>query len=578
MLPRPLRIPEGKADLLKFANETVEQCQVSVHARAAFCRWISMIVAMGRDSARKSLINMMYDYLDWYQSNLFSPVHLHFMLDYENEYPKHYLQRAQVVGDAITKHWARTNTDMMFAQGVFEASKYGACFLKQWGEAEGPEQVTVLQKRLVMPWQFGVYREDETELDKQSALCETIYLTLPEVWRRIWHLPDAEKLFKRVTTHAQKGQATDDYNSFVHQVLSTSVLQTAGAPVPRSGGIVSVTNDSAYAAISTEIGVDIVKMKELWVQGEKDYVTIQLIEPDIIVAPLYKRSNLLVPGDMQTGLQPYSLIQPNPRAGYIWGKSQLEELIEPQGFLSVLADDTKKLSGLQVDKILGLQGYEGDPAEFRDQMHDAGYVNVAMGGSISDLTPTMPAEQLQLMKSIMEIINMLGGRPPIMQGQGEQGVRAGSHADTLLKTGSPRLRDSSLLVERQCAQAADLTYQLKRIKEDRKYWVKGDTIDDAEKSSFVLQDIPEDASINVDSHSSSPIFADDHAQLIAAGLKLGFITPEYAVDHLPLADKDILKSQLKDQQQQKKLFMDQLKKDNPEIYGKILEHQATHRK
>lgn len=576
MLPRPLRIPDKKQDLLKFANEHIEACRSSVHARAAFCRWISMIVAMGRDSARKSLINMMYDYLDWYQSNLFSPVHLHFMLDYENEYPKHQLERAQVVGRSITKHWAKSNTDMMFAQGVFAASEYGSCFLKQWVEEEGPERVPSFQKRLVMPWQFGVYREDESELDKQSVLCETIYLTLPEVWRRIWHLPEAEKLFERVKTHAQKGQASDDYNSFVHQVLSTSVLQTAGASIPRSGGIVSVTSDAGYSVIGAELNVDIVKMHELWVQEENDYVTIQLIDPDIIIAPLYKRSNLLVPGDMQTGLQPYTLIQPNPRAGYIWGKSQLEELIEPQGFLSVLADDTKKLSGLQIDKILGLTGFEGDPAEYRDQMHDSGYVNVSQGGTVTDLTPKMPAEQLQLMKSTMEIINMLGGRPPIMQGQGEQGVRAGSHADTLLKTGSPRLRDSSLLVERQCAQAADLTYQLKRVKEDRTYWVKADAIEDAEKSSFFLHDIPDDGTITVDSHSSSPIFQDDHAQLIAAGLKLGFITPQYAVDHLPLADKDILKSQLKEKQQQQAQFMQQLKQSNPEIFEKMIEKQATH--
>lgn len=574
MLPRPIRIPQDRAGLLRFTNELVAQCRISVAARAAYCRWISMIVAMGRDSSRKSLINMMFPHLDWYASNLFSPTNLNFTMDFENLYPPNFYERAKVVGNAVTKHWKRTNTDMMFAQGVFEGGKYGSCFLKQWVELEGPDQAPVLQKRLVMPWQFGVFREDDAELDKQSALCETIYMTMPEIWRRISHFPDAEKLFERIKTHSAKGQAGDDYNSFVHQVLSTSVLQTAGAPIPRSGGIVSVTSDAGYVVMGAELGVDIVKMHELWVQSDDDYVTIQLIEPDIIIAPRFKRSNLLIPGDMHTGLHPYTLIQPNPRAGYIWGKPEIEDLIEPQGFLSVLMDDTKKISGLQIDKILGLVGYEGDPAEYRDQMHDSGYVNVSMGGSVSDLTPQLPPEQLALIKATMDVINMLGGRPPIMQGQGEQGVRAGVHADTLLKTGSPRLRDASLIVERQCAQAAHLTYELMRAKYERKYWTKADKIADTEDTAFLLTDIPDDGTINIDSHSGSPIFMDDHAQLIAAGLKLGFITPDYAIDHLPLTDKDLLKAEIKQKAAEQKMFMQQIKAQNPELFEKILEKQA----
>jgi hypothetical protein len=575
MLPRPMKIPDERAKLLSFASELVEQCRISVHARAAYCRWISMIVAMGRDSARKSLINLMYNHLDRYSAHLFSPISLHFTMDFDNEYPPDHLKRAAVVGRAITKHWKKSNTDMMFGQGVFEAGKFGSCFLKQWVEQEGEDGTPVLQKRLVMPWQFGVYREDESELDKQSALCETIYMTLPEVWRRIYHLPNAKSLFERIKTHAAKGTATDDYNSFVHQVLSTSVLQTAGAPIPRSGGIVSVTSDAGYAVIGAELGVDIVKMHELWVQGEEDYVTIQLIEPDIIVAPLYKKSNLLIPGDMHTGLHPYVLIQPNPRAGYIWGKPEIEELIEPQGFLSVLADDTKKISGLQIDKILGLVGYEGDPAEYRDQMHDSGYVNTMMGGSITDLTPKMPETQLPLMKAMIEFINMIGGMPPVMQGQGEQGVRTGVHADTLVKTGSPRLRDASLLVERQCAQSADLTYQLKRAKEERNYWTDGSSLAAIDKSTFKLTDIPDDGTVSVDSHSGSPIFADDLAQLIGFGMKAGFVPPEYAIDNLPFPAKDTLKAELKEKQEKQQQFLAKLKQEDPEAYSKLIEKQGS---
>ena len=569
----PLEIPDNKRQLIAFTSDLVQKCRISSGARAALYRWLSAIVALGRDQGKRSLLNLMYNHLDRYASHLYSPIQLKLTMEFENEYPKHFLERGMVAAGAVTKHWKKSNTDMLFGHGVFEAAKYGATLLKQWVEEEGEERKPVYQRRLVMPWQFGVYREDENEIDKQSALCETVYLTMPEVWHRIWHLPEAKELYNRIKTHAQQGRAGDDYNSFVHQVLSTSVLQTSGAGIPKPGGVVSVSNDAGYAVMGAEIGADLVKMHELWVQGEKDYVTIQYIEPDVIVAPRYAKSNLLIPGKTESGLQPYTLIQPNPRAGYFWGKPEIEELIEPQNFLSSMATDTQKLSGLQVDKILGLVGFEGDPAEFRDQMHDAGFVNVNQGGSITDLTPNMPSEMLPLMKAIIDFIHMIGGMPPVMQGQGEQGVRSGEHADKLLKTGSPRLRDASLGVERQCAQAADLTYRLKRAKEDKKYWTKADKIADVEKSSFILTDIPDDGVINVDSHSTSPIFADDHKDLILAGMKLGVVDGHYAIDNLPFNDKDLLHAALREREAKQAETMNKLMTEYPEVWEKVVTKQ-----
>ena len=48
-----------------------------------------------------------------------------------------------------------------------------------------------------------------------------------------------------------------------------------------------------------QVAAETVTMHELWVQGEEDYVTLQMIEPDILVSPplmdgkVMKHSNLL---------------------------------------------------------------------------------------------------------------------------------------------------------------------------------------------------------------------------------------------------------------------------------------------
>jgi hypothetical protein len=125
-----------------------------------------------------------------------------------------------------------------------------------------------------------------------------------------------------------------------------------------------------------------------------------------------------------------------------------------------------------------------------------------------------------------------------MQGKGEPGVRADSHANTLMKTASPYLRDRALLVERQVATAADKTLSLKEAKDASKYWTDGTTIQTMSDTEFLLTDLPDDWRVSVDSHSSSPIFSDENTQLIMAGLKTGIVTGEYVVDNLPFPNKE----------------------------------------
>jgi hypothetical protein len=130
-------------------------------------------------------------------------------------------------------------------------------------------------------------------------------------------------------------------------------------------------------------------------------------------------------------------------------------------------------------------------------------------------------------------------------------VRAGVHADTLLKTGSPRLRDRSLLIERQCAAAADDTLAIVQAKDATVYWTDADK----GETDFLLSQLPEDRQIAVDSHSSSPIYHDDHAQLIAWGVKSGVLGPEDAIEDLPFPNKDQKLRRLKHRQEERQKLM-----------------------
>jgi hypothetical protein len=295
-----------------------------------------------------------------------------------------------------------------------------------------------------------------------------------------------------------------------------------------------------------------------------------LIEPDVLIAPLMKKSNLL-------GVKrqhPYRLIQPNEVTNWFWGRSELVDLIEPQSLLSTWADDVKRLFGLQVDKILGFVGETGINDELYAQFRTTGWLNLPQGSKIEDVTPKMPPEAIPMLKFVIEIINMIGSFPEIMQGKGEAGVRAGVHADTLLKTGSPTLRERSLIVEEQCADAADLTLQLMEVKDPQRYWLQADKpLEDVEKTSFLLAEIPDDRRVTVDSHSTSPIFSDDTKQLIYQAAKLGYVTGEYVIDNLPFPDKERAKAQLRTRERDQAQMLQKMLAEHPEVADKIIAKQ-----
>jgi hypothetical protein len=348
-------------------------------------------------------------------------------------------------------------------------------------------------------------------------------------------------------------------------------VDQATRPLP--GGVVQLGNDPNYSVMGPTIGADTVKMHELWVKDQEfgDYVTIQMVAPDVIIAPRHKKANLLGK-DLKT--QPYRLIQPNEVTNWFWGRSELVDLVEPQALLSTWLDDLQRLFGVQVDKLIGFMGDSGLTDEMYGQARQAGFFNLAQGSTMQDVTPKIPPEALPLIRFLIEAINTLGEFSPIMQGQGEQGVRSMAHASTLLKTASPTMRDRALLVERQCAVSADLTLTLMEAKEEEFYWTKADDVTEAENTKFLISSLPDWWRVTVDSHSSSPIFADEFAQLIIAAFKMGIVDAEYVLDNLPFPEKEMAKVNAKEREKQKAALMKQIMQLDPENAAKILGKSA----
>lgn len=553
-------IPSKKRDLIKLAKDVIEVCRSSIIRRQSLYRQQRQWIETGRASGEKSLYNMLYSHTDRLQSYLFSPVDLTFNIDFENFYPEETLLQAEMAARVLTREWERNNIDIMFGEGVKVALDHGACVIKALPRTISDDRVKI-DSRLVMPWHFGVYNESITNLSDQDALVERSYMTLPEVWRRISHLPDVEKLYSRIKANAAPNTDPEGTNSFFHQILSTSQLQTSVSATtsPLPGGIVSLTgNNPNFITTDTELGADVVAMDELWLWDDTsgDYVTVQMFEPDILICPLFKKSNLYCPDSL-----PYGLIQPNTTPTNIWGRSEIVDMTEPQGMLSEWMDDIRRLMGVQYDKLLAFTGQNGISDEIYDQFRSNGYIGLEQGSTVNDLTPKLPEQAFAGIELIKKIIDENAGFSNILSGQGEAGVRAGSHANTLMKTASPRLRDRAILVERQAASFADAVLCGLESKNNKVYWTDPSS---SQGQEFLLSQLPDDRRVSVDSHSSSPIYEDDHKELVGFGLKNKMIGPDSALDLLRYPMRDILKTRLKKMQQAEQKLIEQ----HPELLTK----------
>jgi len=535
-------------------------------------QWLERGWASDDGQGGLALANVLFSHNDRVAAHLFSPADLRFSIAWERHYKKDWLDKGAVAARCITEEWQNNSIDLLFGHGVKVAVDYGACLLKQLAGKDEDGHYTYRGSRLVMPWMFGVADEAVNGLENQEFFCETMLVNKYQVWRDTRHLPDGKKLFERIISSSDKESGVGRPSSFMHQVLSTAVLDLSPTRTSNQpGGWIQTSGGPAYPPTHPQTDIDLFPRHEIWVRNDEasDYTTFVYFEPDILVSPLYKPTNLFVPG--HTG---YSLIQPNFTPEYFYGYSEIRDLMRLQAWLTEHLGDIRRIMGKQFDKLLAIFG-EGIQDEAYASMQETGILNLGMGGSVTDLTPRLPEQAMPIIGEILYLMDRISGFPGVMSGEGQSGVRAGVHADTLMKTGSTRLRDRSLLVERQCGIAGDVTLSLCQVKDDSIWWVR----EEDESTYFTLNQLPGDRRVVVDSHSSSPIYQDDHVQLVAWAVKANIIDPVSAIEMLPFQNKDLLIERAREMQRQKQEQIEELKQTlPPEEFAKILAGRPGHKR
>ncbi len=452
-----------------------------------------------------------------------------------------WLARAKAASKYLSREYKRADGDIVFSQGVDINLIKGCAILKHnW---MGNDSLSPgFDPQLVHPEFFGVEREDLNRLEDQQAMCHTTYMGKHQLLQMVAGLPDATDMAKKIS---KMGGAPDDQirQNWLHQVVLGGTTPVAQNSPSGAVGQVSIS-PSSRTQFSPQMMQNLLRVDELWVVDDEreDYTTIQLVEGEILIEGRYLHRNL-------TGaqrLQPFSKICSDPVPGYFWGRSEVGRVMLLQDLLTEGMEDVRRLLKLRVKPPKAFIGFSGLTAQkMRAALAPGGYIQESSGGAkVEDLIAKIPEELFREIMQLSAMFDEVGGFKPILQGEGESGVRANTHAKTLMRTASPKLRERALRIERNAESSAAITFKLMQAKDARVFI-------SAEKEHFMLNQMPDDYCVEVDSHSSSPAFIDDARELATLMKKLGVIDEEgfILLAHPPM--EDLLLAGVKKRQESK---------------------------
>lgn len=534
-----LRIPNRPDALAEWSKECIDECMASAQERGMVYTRAAQYYYTGSQDNRAAIYNKVKPFIDKLAGFLMQPTDVRFQLVFDNE-PENVLERAQLVSEKLTGDYRETDSDIVFAEAVVWALINGCQLIKHLPDHEG------FKIAPIHPQNFGVLSETIMGLNEQEAFCHVSY---PSVTRLRSMLEDGghprvEEIMGRIN-QGRSVKRDEEEPTYFHQMVVGGLqpLGNVGDMPAEAAGIVNVFPVPVPWRPNRRL-TPTVKLCELWVKDSKregDYTTLQVVYPDIVIEGELTRRNL----SRIPGRQPFIKVQGQPTPGYFWGRPLIADVQMLQDLLNKRLRDLKVMWDRNVAAPRLLSGFTSVTEEqYFKILNEGGFINDpnpnAKADKLNDPPPETFKEEIEL---IWQMFDEAAGFSPIMSGQGEPGVRAGVHAQTLVRTSSPRLIDQAARIERQLAESGYISLRIMQAQDAFIYTTDKGT-------EFLLSDIPEGFQVQVDSHSASPAFAEDNRQVAIALARAGAIDAEDLIHMLHPPGAELLLARLRQRQKQ----------------------------
>lgn len=509
-----MRIPERH--LGDWAQDLASRCNATTMERATRHQFWSRLYFTGNSQIpNPSLYNKSGAHVRRLAAMLYTPSDARWGISYDQQVSDREIQIGLVAALALTTEIHSSSTDWEISEALRWSLISGASLIKLlWSQMDG------LEPYVVQNPSFGVLQENVNRLERQEAVCHTTWITRNQLRDRLKGDPESESLLSAVQTAVDQRSPEDEQN-IVHQLILSGSTKVSSASSGTS--IVGVFGQPS-PNIPRSTLQEMVLLRELWVWDDdrKDYTTIQLIEPNIILEGAKVRRNLFANSNL-----PFVLIQPNRVDGYFFGRSELADLEPLQRMLSERLESIDRIWKLRAKPPRAFIGFSGlNEEKRRSLVTPGGWISEPTpNAKVENLAPELPPEAFQQITQILDFYDDLSGFQPILRGEGEPGVRAGTHAQMLSRNASPALKERTLLVERQAGQVGHIALKLMQKEVDNVFVT-------ASGERFQLDQLREGWIASIDSHSSSPLFAAEEINTAISLFKAGALDKQDLLDML----------------------------------------------
>lgn len=555
-------IPENPAKQAEYLRWVLDVCLNSQKDRKDLYDRRKQFFLYGTAGEQEIMYNRIESHLDLVSSFLYSQDNAQFALSAPLNSDDNTVKQYMAAQDNFNNDFRDAGLFDFFGDAIVGALTFDSIILKS-GWSDVNDDATC---KVIMPWQFGVFSEEITELEAQPAFVHTYHIDYDNAVQRLFRAGLGEKVkdLNVVNTPFQ--------SPFPELITRMIIASTSGENL--AGNVTGNVNPSYVGRPTYQAKVDrpLVAFHELtiWDDQASDYRVFWVVDPDIIIADSKKTiSALKAAKDKSFQPQreqqepfystetnpffprehPYTLIRPYGYYEYFWGKAHIDSLIPLQEWSNERLEQIHDILDRQAYPPRVGSGFMGLSDEKMEAFGgaDTWVMDQLPQASIKELYPEMPGDIFADYMSIGQLFIEASGLTEVLQGKGTAGVRSKDHAKQLSTTGSGRIKKAAIRLEAPLVRLGDLTFKLNMRNNNTP--MTPDPKDDGKGGDpFYYANMMEDYTLRIAGHSHSPLFADDTKELAALLYKAQAIDQEGLLRMLNPPNRDNLIHALRSRQ------------------------------
>lgn len=536
-------LPDKPRDLAEYLKWVLDVCLMSQKERKNMYDRRRQFFLFGTASDQDVLYNRIESHIDLVCAFLYAGDHAEFQLSAKPNAPEDVIRQFAAAQDQFNEDFRDAGLFDAFADLLLWAT----CFDSTVGKIGWAIPRKQLTCEIIVPWEFGVFSEEKTELDDQEAFVHSYHIDYDVARQRL------ERAGMSHMVKEMRVVNTPYESPFPELITRMIIASTAGENL--GGNVTGSINPSFIQRPSYQAKVDrpLVYQHELtvWDDERRDYRMFEVLDPNIIISDSKAHIDALKAAEewprggkslakqqlafydtatnkFAAGQHPYFHVSPYQIYKYFWGKAHVESLIPLQIWSNERLQQIHDLLDRQAYPPRVASGFMGLSDEKMEAFggSDTWVMDSLPQAEIKELYPKMPDDIFADYISIGMLFMEASGLTEILAGKNEGGVRGKGHSRDLKQTGGGRIKKTAIRLEAPLVRAGELALHMLQMN-STEIITPDPKPDGKDGDPFYYWNLGEDYMLRIDGHSHSPLFADDSKELAMLLFKFGAINHEW---------------------------------------------------